>query len=174
MSRWKNTSRSYGLLSRSLHWMTVAIVLIQFAYGISFVVEDIRSVAVFDSLVESLGMLLIPITLFRIVWTLTAGVPALPKSVKPFQALLARTVQSGLYLLILICAVSGFSIRNQSQFFYAIEIPDYFDLSQVGYVHLVHDVAVYVLAGLILLHVSAAVLHACLRDGVVKTMFGRH
>lgn len=118
-------------------------------------------------------MLLIPLTLFRIIWIWHSGRPSLPESVRPIQAHIARAVQAMMYVLILFCATTGFFVRDQDMFFYTIRIPEVLHFDDLRLFHIVHDTAVYFLLGLIALHVGAALLHAYLKDGVVQMMIGR-
>lgn len=170
MVQLNNTGTSYGLVSMAFHWVTVLIVATQFAYGFTFVVLEDRRVGIFDSLVESLGILLIPITIARIAWIIHSGKPALPPTVTAFQSKIARLVQLLIYGMILICASTGFMVRDQDMFFYSIPIPDVLNFTDSPLVNGVHDTAVYVLLFLLATHIGAAVLHLCLRDGVVKMM----
>ncbi|MEO1223026.1 MAG: cytochrome b/b6 domain-containing protein [Pseudomonadota bacterium] len=170
MVQLNNSGTSYGLVSMAFHWVTVLIVATQFAYGFTFVVLEDRRVGVFDSLVESLGILLIPITIARIAWIIHSGRPALPPTVTAVQSRAARLVQVLIYGMILTCATTGFMVRDQDMFFYSIPIPDVLNFTDSPLVNTIHDTGVYILLFLLAAHIGAAVLHIYLRDGVVKMM----
>ncbi len=170
MSQVLNTPNRYGWPSKTFHWVSVVIILTQYAYGFSFVVARETRVQIFDSLVESLGFLLIPITIARILWILYAGRPHLPDSTSPGEKRAARSVQLLLYFMILYCATTGFMIRDQNMFFYFIEAPEVLHFREEPLLNRVHDIGVYVLLALITLHVAAGIYHLFKRDGVVGMM----
>lgn len=170
MVQLNNTGTSYGVVSMAFHWVTVLLVATQFAYGFTFVVLEDRRVGILDSLVESLGILLIPITIGRIWWIIHSGKPALPPTVTTLQSRIARLVQMLIYVTILTSATTGFMVRDQNMFFYSIPIPDILNFTDSPLMNSIHDTSVYILLFLLAIHVAAAMLHIYLSDGVVKTM----
>lgn len=111
----KDHKSGFGLISILLHW--VSAILIVFLFGLGLYMVDL---SYYDSFYNtapelhiSLGLLLLLLTLFRILWRLVNGRNPRPL---PEHTLMVRVlsgiVQYSLYLLVLIVIASGYLITT--------------------------------------------------------------
>lgn len=100
--------RVYGTVMRSIHWITLSLVVS--VYTLAWSVDGTASrdeAAWLVMMHRSLGLSVLLLTLFRLYWRRTTRVPALPDDVPPLQRLAAQTVTAALYLLLLLQPLLG-------------------------------------------------------------------
>jgi len=169
--------RKYARLTRSLHWIVAVMVLATLPIGYSMVQEGLARPTqnLLFILHKNGGVILLVLVLVRIAWRLMVPAPPMPAHIPGWQAKVAKTVQFGLYALLLVMAISGY-VRVRAGGF-PIEMLD--PLGLPGFIprsdalaataKAVHANARFLLAGLILLHIAAGMKHLLARDGI----FGR-
>ena len=161
------------------HWITVLLViglfLVAWRFSQAQDAEAARSLLTFH---RSLGATVWSLTVLRLGWRLTgARFPPFPATMPPVQQLAARLSEYALYALLLAQPLTGFaqSIFRGRPFDLLIWVVPRLverDRALVRVFHAVHEGGAWVLAGLIGLHASAALLHALvLRDGVFESMW---
>jgi cytochrome b561 len=148
---------------------------------------------------HTIGLLLIAVVLFRLVWRWRHPAPPLPASTPRWQAMLARTVQALLYALLLVIPLSGWAALSSmaagggypapSIWFFthdgngpggliphiappvAWNAPTLFNF---GFFARTHVYALMFGGALLVLHGSAALIHHFVRrDDVLRQMLGR-
>lgn len=174
-------------MAKSLHWVIAALVLTDFALGISFSHFDPGDVLYFSSaygLHMSLGMILLVLSACWVIWRLRHPYPRLTQDMSEIWRLSARAVHFLLYVYIIIVPLVGWAIlsfrerpavllgslhwpnigfladlaRPQRAYYHDIILPAHIMLSYIG-------------IGLVGLHVAAALYHHFLRGGdVLKRM----
>ncbi|WP_246659089.1 cytochrome b/b6 domain-containing protein [Rhizobium sp. FY34] len=107
------TQRYPGAM-RAMHWLVAVLVLATWPLGmvIKFVRDDVK--LGFYLLHESLGLIVLWLTLVRIGIRLTSEVPKSP--VDGALAMIAHAVHLSLYLMLIVMPVSGFLATNAHGF----------------------------------------------------------
>lgn len=169
----------YGIVSRLFHWITVLLILVMFPVGLAMTRADPGPTQ--DTLFiihKGLGPLVLVVVLLRLGWRLFHPAPPLPADVPSLQRSAAVIVHIGLYVTLIVMGVSGYVRVTTGGFplewLEAIGIPPLLPkMEAVSKVAKgIHASAKVVLAGLILVHVAAAVYHGLVRrDGVISRMW---
>lgn len=161
----KNTQNSYGWLSILMHWLSAVAVIGLFALGFWMVDLDYYSdwYQTGPHIHESVGILLAVMVVFRIVWK---AINTNPHPVgTDLEKKAAHGVHGVLYLLMLLIFVSGYLITTADG--RGIEVFNWFVVPSLGeflnnqedLAGEVHEIAAYILMGLVVLHAAAAFLH---------------
>ena len=172
------TSRlHYGRTAKVFHWLIVAILLVQYPLG--WLMPDVRRGEVPGMATNahiSIGIVVMGLIVLRLAWRLTH--PVAPESnLPPWQRLSSEAVHWLLYLAVFLTAITGWiyaSMRGWAlSFFVLFPLPPLVAPGspmgrQLGELH---GSLIYVLIGLICLHVLAALVHMFVyRDGVMRRM----
>jgi cytochrome b561 len=176
--QWRNSDQRWGAIARLLHWLIALAVIGQMALG--WVMVGWRlSPEKFElyALHKSLGITLLLLMLIRLAWRFLNVTPRLPPGAPRWEARAASATHALLYLLLLALPVSGYVINSASQFplmvWGVLPLPNLTGESEplqiaAEYFHLA---MFWVLALLVLLHVSAALRHHwVLKDTVLVRM----
>ncbi|MGY6695113.1 MAG: cytochrome b [Roseinatronobacter sp.] len=170
----ETATQKYAALTRFLHWVvalmivsTIPIGVIMLQDGLSRSTQDLLFI-----LHKNGGVIILVLVIVRIGWRLMTEAPKLPPSTPAWQATSAKAVQTALYALLLVMAISGY-VRVRAGGF-PIEM-----LDAIGFPALVprsealadtaqwiHATARFPLVALIVLHVAASFKHLIARDGV--------
>jgi cytochrome b561 len=169
----------YGTVSRLFHWVTVLLVLVMIPAGLVMIQEIPRPLQ--DKLFilhKGLGPLVLVVVLLRLAWRAGHPAPPLPADIPAVQRRAARLVHAGLYLFLIVQAVSGYVRVTTGGFpieaLRAIGIPPLLPKAEgvAKVAETVHAVSATVLIVLIAMHLSAAAYHGLVRrDGVVSRMW---
>lgn len=166
----------YNATARMLHAVIAILVIGNIAGGLLHdALEDTIDVM---PLHKSFGLLILVLTLVRIGWRLTWTRPDYIPPLKPFDLRLAKTVHFVFYGLLLAIPLSGLAYASSGRSpltFFGLPIPklpvekgsQLADLAHEG-----HEILAFLMLGLILLHVAAALRHHyLLKDGVLRRMW---
>src|SRR3954470_18181870 len=173
------TGTRYDSTSIALHWITVALVLLNFAsaelWGLF--ARPTRHLMIVSHM--SLGILLSIVVVVRIVWRLLPGHQVDPVS-RGWDDRLAKGVQYLLYLLLLAQSVLGYIVRwseGEAMSFFGLLIPPPFAPMTRAEHHTLmerHDQIGWVIIILAAGHAAAALYHHyVLRDRVLVRMLPR-
>ena len=176
---WKNNSQQYGSLSKVLHWLSALVVLALFASGYWMVELDYSSqwYQTAPHWHESVGILLIAVTLLRLFWRGIAGSPAPISSHSRVEQKASATMIALLYFTLFSVLISGFLISSANE--QAIAVFDWFKVSpiilaiknQEDITGLVHYYAAYAIIICASLHALAALKHHFIdKDNTLKRM----
>jgi cytochrome b561 len=170
---------AYTPVARVLHWLTAALVLTAIAAGITmknFLGEGPAQNFLYN-LHWSIGATLIPILLVRLIYRLTHWPLPLPDDIPPFQRITAAAVHWLLYVLLVVQPIVGWIAKSAYggpiTVFWAINLPPIWEQDEdfSEDVLFVHDVIGFALAGLLCLHIGAALFHHFVRrDRVLLRM----
>ena len=169
-----NDRLEYDPIAKLLHWLVVALLLVQFPLG--WLMPDVRGGKPGASMTlhVSLGIAILVLTALRLVWKITHWVAS--ESALPYwQRLTSTAVHWLLYALALATTITGWvfvSFRGWSlSLFNAVPLPMLASQSAAatrmtdGW----HQFAEWALLGLVALHVAAAMAHMLIyRDGVMQ------
>jgi cytochrome b561 len=173
-----NTRQTWGWVTKVLHWLVVILVVNQLFVGFLFATlspEDTLWRRIF-AVHTSIGLTILFLMTFRLVWRLLYPVPELPDTLAPWQKVLARTHHYFFYLILIAMPVVGYLLVNaygQPATFWGIEMPvligENEDLQKQ--LSLIHAIAAFVLIAAIAVHVAAALRHHYkLKDNVLRRM----
>ena len=168
-----NTVKDYGLISKIFHWITAAALFIQIPLGFYLVDLDFgeKRIAI-ESIHVVLGLAIFYVVLGRLIFKLFNSTPKLGNSIFPGQRLIAKLNHIFLYLAVFAITISGafkklFNGERLDLFFFELEIKDNFDLAEIFYE--IHIFGNYTLIALILLHISAVIIHKILfKENLLK------
>jgi cytochrome b561 len=174
--------RRYDPVAVFLHWVIALSVLTMIPLG--FWMGDLPISIRFDAYAvhKSLGIVVLALSIFRLIWRFMNPPPAMPDTMKPIEKLMAHAAHWGFYFLIIAMPLSGWlmvsaSMKYPTVFFWLVEVP--FIPMPVGIdgkataklLDTVHYWLAWGALALILLHVSAALKHHFInRDGILLRM----
>lgn len=168
----------YTLVARVFHWVTAALVLLMLPIGIVMANVDVGPAQ--DTLYHlhrSVGVILLPLMLARLLYRLKTPPPSLPESVSRVQRLAAGATHWALYAILQLQALVGWvatsAYRAPVWVFWAFELPPIWPvdrpLSEMLFA--VHRTTGIILIVLLAVHVGAAFFHHyVLKDVVLRRM----
>jgi cytochrome b561 len=173
------TSAGYTTTAKSLHWLILALLVVQFA--IAWTMPHIGRDTKPETLINlhfSLGVVVLVVVVIRLMWRVIHGEPVPVDGVAPWQVQSARILHWLLYLLLFVIPILGWmnaSFRGFPVSLFALfEMPKLLATRQAGFAWTgdVHALlATYALLGLVGLHVLAGLYHYFIRrDGVLQRM----
>lgn len=168
----------YGGVAKSLHWLIVALLIVQFA--LAWTMPDINPRTPITTLVDlhfSVGVTILFVALARLLWRWGHPVPLVSDNVPAWQDAIARATHALLYLLIIVLPILGWvdaCFRGLPiHFFGIVTIPPFLPAERqlAGRTGDIHTWTSYVLLGVVALHVLATLYHhVWLRDRVFYRM----
>jgi cytochrome b561 len=177
-----NADERFDQTSITLHWLTVLLIVVQFAsiWAHEAVGHHSNLAAELLSLHRSAGVLTWVVVVARLCWRrYFACLPPFPPSMPKFQQLIAKANEYGLYLLLLAMPITGLArvlLRGKPFELFVWEIPALLepDPAVRSVFMQAHAVGAEALMLLIALHAGAALFHRLvLRDGVLQRMLPR-
>lgn len=169
---------SYNAVAKSLHWLTVVLLVVQFA--IAWTMPDIRRDTKPVDLIAwhlSAGTFILLVMLVRLVWRMITTVPPAPANLSPLLQRVSRVTHILLYALLVVLPVLGWINANARgwtvQLFGAIPLPSLVAQDspfgrQMGDIH---QIVAWVLLGAAGLHVLGALYHRfVLKDLLLQRM----
>lgn len=162
----KPSRQHWDPVVRTLHWLMAAMLAGQWALG-KIAVGYRLSPTKLDLFVwhKSIGILLLVLVLLRIVWRLLHRRPALPADMNGSVRTLAHASHLLLYTLMLTLPISGWIIQSGAnipfRIFWLIPLPNLpgVDKALRETASFIHEWAGWLLLLMVILHVSAALLH---------------
>ena len=164
----KNTLTEYGIISKFFHWLSAALLFIQIPLGFYLVDLDFGQERItLESIHIYLGLTIFYLIIFRLINNLLNSTPKLNPPLFKGQKLIAKLNHRLLYLTVLAITVSGIFkklLNGESLviFFREIKVNDNYILAEQFYD--IHIIANYILIILIILHISAVIVHKLFFD----------
>lgn len=178
----RNTSRRYGIISISLHWIFAIAVYAMFGLGLWMV-----TLSYYDGwyhqapeLQKSIGVLLMMGLVIRVIWRHISPPPAAPKTHSKFTRISAVAAHITLYALLFALLISGYLISTAEG--KPISVFGIFDVpatladagSQADIAGVIHLWLAWSVVILSVLHGLAALKHHFIdKDDTLKRMLGR-
>ncbi len=168
----------YTKLAIWLHWIIGIAILVQLALGL-FMVDLPRGTperSYYFNLHKSLGVTIALFVLLRLWWRATHTPPTLQGIIPDWQVAASKLSHWVLYLCLILMPVSGFIASSYSKF--GIKVWGLFEIASWGedkelrevWIE-VHEVTMYVLVAVLVIHVLAALKHLLVdKDGVFQRM----
>jgi cytochrome b561 len=179
--------KRYDLVAMTLHWVIALGILVQIVMGLVMVHLAIPLATKFAlyQLHKSIGITILLAALLRVMWRLTHKPPALPEEMARIEKQAATSMHVALYLFMLALPLTGWVVVSVSPYniptvLYGLipwpDLPWFSTLANKqaadAVAEFVHDWLGYIIAGLVALHIAAALRHGLwLRDGVLRRMW---
>lgn len=189
----RNTRDHWGQITRGLHWLMAAMLLVQVPLGFMMVDAydawlaghgDTTLVMQLSRAHNTTGFLLLILVLLRLSWRLGNPSPELPAALLAWQRFVARATHIILYALLLVFPLSGWAALSA----YAGDFPIFFfgrdDVFRIvpqappgspfnsDLFGEIHESCWKAGAVILLLHISAALWHEYVRrDGILSRMW---
>jgi cytochrome b561 len=169
----------YGPVARAVHWLVAGLAVIVVALGLAIpgAPRETASRELLLLLHRSVGLTILALMLFRIVWRAGHPPPPLPRSFPRLDAITAHADHALMYLLFLVMPLSGYvnaaAAGHPVSYFGIVAIPPLLPenarLSQAAdALHLAAQFLVYVSVGV---HIGGALLHRILaRHRILERM----
>jgi cytochrome b561 len=171
-------NHAYTRTAITLHWLVALALIATFAVGLymSDLPLSPEKLRIY-SWHKWAGVTIFLLVLLRLLWRLTHRPPAPPVSMPAWQQAAAETAHRLLYLLMLAVPLSGWLMSSakgvQTVYFGVLPLPDLLakDKALGEALETVHQALNYTMAGLVVLHVGAAIKHHVIdRDDVLSRM----
>ncbi len=168
---------AYDPLSIALHWITVLLVLAQFATALAIDRIDPTWVKTVLGVHRSTGVLLWGLVAFRLAWRFSGmRLPPFPPTMARWHIAGVHLSEYGLYALLLVQPLTGMAdalYHGRPFALFGRQIPALVERNRdlAGLAHTAHMFGAYTLAAVIGLHATAALFHHwVLKDGVLRSM----
>ena len=166
----------YSTVAIWFHWAIAAMAILNLVIGLfheSLLAGWKGSIGIH----KAVGITVLVLTAGRILWRLAHRPPILPANVAGWERGVAHAAHWGLYALLFIMPLTGWAMssgpkRYPLTWFGLFDIP-YLPVSAgtAGFSHEAHEVLGFLMAGLVVIHVAAALRHHfILRDRVLARM----
>ncbi len=174
----RNTTLRWGVLAQVLHWTIVALIIVQvtlgsIAHDLPLGMEKLATLARH----KSVGITILMLAAIRLLWRWFNPTPPLPGTLKPYERFLARFTHAALYVLLFALPLSGWIMSSARNFrvswFNVFQLPDLVSPNRPLYdaMHETHEVLVWALGAIAILHAGAALKHHfILKDDVLRRM----
>jgi cytochrome b561 len=175
----RNTTSSWGSVSRWFHWVLAAMIVGMLAYGWWMNHIPARGDRLFYRTIHAdIGYLVLVLMVVRLIWRGINPTPALPPDTLPWQRIAARVSHWSLYIVTVVVAMlgwahSGAHTPDYSSWFGLFHVPQITspDKAAADAYEDRHILFAYVLLALIAIHIAAALWHHFVkRDRVVVRM----
>ncbi|HEU4778966.1 MAG TPA: cytochrome b [Steroidobacteraceae bacterium] len=174
----RNTTRSWGALTKALHWIIVILIIVQF-----FIASRAHDLPRGPALIEawgwhkSVGMTIFMLAIIRLVWRWMNPVPDLTAETRAWEHTLAKISHVLLYALIFAVPLTGWLMSSAKNFpvswFSLFQWPDLIapDRALSESMESAHKILVKVLVGVALLHAAGALKHHFIdKNNVLRRM----
>jgi cytochrome b561 len=174
----RNTTRSWGSVSKALHWIIVLLIINQWVIGMR---ADALPLGLAKLQVlawhKSFGITILGLAVVRLVWRCMNPVPDLAAETRPWERVLAKISHLLLYALIFALPLSGWLMSSAKNFpvswFNLLQLPDLVAPNEALFEQLrsLHHTLFAVLVAVAAVHVAGALKHHFIdRNDVLRRM----
>src|SRR5258708_30728304 len=125
----RNTTRRWGAVAQLLHWLIVALVIVQFT--LAALADDlppgVKKLALLARH-KSFGLTILALAALRLAWRFANPTPDLPPTLRSYERKLARVTHGLLYLLLFAMPLTGWMMSSARGFpgswFGFFQLPD--------------------------------------------------
>lgn len=175
----RNSRARWGTVSQLLHWLFVALLIVQVALGLidrALPLGPARATAINNH--KALGITILGLAVIRLLWRWANPVPDLPFSLKSKEHALARFTHAMLYVLLFAMPLTGWLLASAHAYkitwFNLFPIPWLVgkNLPLFKIMDELHEALAILLGLIVALHVTAALRHHfVLKDDTLQRMF---
>lgn len=177
MADWTHPAGKHNGLHQAIHWVTVVLMIIVLPAGliIEYLKDDAKMAGY--AVHEWLGLVILVIAAFRLVWRFANPPPPLPADMSPTIRLVAHVNHVALYVMLFAQPIVGFLMTNAFGFpvvwFGVLALPNPIGENEaVANVLLaMHRAGGWIIVFLLAAHIGGALYHHIIRrDGVLLRM----
>jgi len=173
-----NTAERFGLVTKTLHWLTLVLLIGSFTLAVSMVNMPFSPRKLeFYSWHKWVGVTIFLVVLLRLGWRLINPVPQPPQGTPPWQRRLAGWSHAALYAILIVMPVTGWIMSSALNlpvvYLGLVHIPSPFGVDRAlgETMKVVHLSLAIALLTLVAVHVLAALYHHFVqRDDVLRRM----
>lgn len=174
----RNNAERFGLVAKTLHWLTFALLVAAFGLAVSMVNMPFSPRKLeFYSWHKWVGVTIFLLSLLRLGWRLTNPVPQQPEGMPAWQRRLAALSHGALYTVLIVMPLTGWIMSSALNlpvvYLGLIPLPSPFGVDRAlgEAMKIAHLSLAVTLLVLVTLHVLAALYHhLALRDDVLRRM----
>jgi cytochrome b561 len=174
----RNTTARWGAIAQTFHWVIVVLIITQFVLiNIEGTLPLGLQKLIWLARHKSVGITILGLAVLRLIWRWLNPTPELPDTLKPYERVLAKVTHVGLYALLFIMPLTGWMMSSARNFpvswFNLVQLPDLVGPNRALYdtLHTTHAVLAWLLVGVAILHVLAALKHHfVLKDDTLRRM----
>jgi len=168
----------YTRTAISLHWLIALLILAAFPLGLYMHDLPLSPYKLrLYSYHKWIGVTVFVLAVIRLYWRTTHLPPSMPQSMANWEKLAAHVTHYALYVLILTIPISGWLMSSakgfQTVWFGVLPLPDLVgkDKELGDMLHEIHEALNFLLCGLVLAHIGAALKHHFIeRDDILARM----
>jgi cytochrome b561 len=174
--------QTYGRTARTLHWLTLALIVIQLPVGLYMTYRG-NTLNVWDNVTGALynghkviGVTILLVVLWRLAYRFTRGAPPDEPTLEPWQRLASHLNHWGMYVLLVCVPLAGYvgiSLFPALDIFGLFKLPGIVapNKEAASTAFAVHKVLAVLLVLMVAVHVAAALFHYFVRkDNVLGRM----
>ncbi|PCI65829.1 MAG: cytochrome B [Gammaproteobacteria bacterium] len=174
----KNTEGNYGIVTKIFHWLLFVMLSFMIFAGntMSGMPKGAEKLEM-AGMHKSFGALVLTLIMLRFIWKLMNTTPKAPKGTQKIQALAAKLMHWGLYVLMFAQPLSGIVMSQAAgypvSFFGLFEFPMLLDKSEslAHLAHSAHGIIWIMLMVSVLGHAAVGIHHQFIKkDGALKRM----
>ena len=183
-----NSQSRYGSIAMLLHWLIAAMVLINVCLGLYFVTlpTDFPGKSLFTQTHKSIGLTILMLSIFRLVWRWLNPQPPLPGNMGPLLRFGSKAVHWLFYFLLIAIPLAGWCIVSVSPLSITTIYFGTFKWPHIGFLNSLamdqrrallpyfvntHNTLAFLALALIVLHTIAALYHHfVMKDDVLRRM----
>lgn len=174
----RNTAERFGLVAKTLHWLTLVLLIGAFTLAVSMVNMPFSPRKLeFYSWHKWVGVTIFLVVLLRLAWRLVNPVPPQPESIPRWQRRFAGLSHAALYAILIVMPVTGWIMSSALNlpvvYLGLVHIPSPFGVDRAlgEAMKVVHLSLAVTLLVLVAIHALAALYHHfVLRDEVLRRM----
>ena len=162
----KNTFQTFGTVAKSIHWLMTILIITMLAVGLIMAnMENTPDKFKLIGLHKAIGIVVLFLAALRLGWKIMNVSPVLPDTIGRITKLGAHLSHFAIYVLMFAIPITGWLMSSAAGFpvsmFGLFVMPDLItpDKEFGRYVRDLHGTLAWILIGLIVLHVLAALLH---------------
>ncbi len=174
----RNTSESFGWITRGLHWMTALFVLAALPLGLWIARMDVTFAAIkYFSIHKTLGFTVLVLTVLRLIWHwISPPPPPIPSEVT-WQDRLAKLTHRAFYVVLIAMPIAGWVASSATGIntvvYGALRLPNIAPNSVswevIGFA--IHKGLGWLLMALLALHIAGALVRSLVKqDGTLGRM----
>jgi cytochrome b561 len=174
-----NTRYTFGSLTKFFHWTVGIIIIAMLILGLTMTRVSDKSLHLkLFAIHISLGLTVLILIIFRVLWALINQTPRYPDTMPAWEQTAAHLAHYVLYFLILTMPLSGWIMATASgktPIFWGLFSAPFPGIHKSQYItgicHYIHRYAAYTLIAVLVIHVLSALKHHYLaKDNILKRM----
>jgi cytochrome b561 len=172
---------TYSVVQKSLHWLIALVIILMIPVGV--IMTGLESGSFKNNLYEmhkSFGVIVMALIIWRLIVRWRRGAPTLEADLPDWQKWAANISHKMLYLLIALVPLAGWAGTSMCcapvKLFWSIPVtlPLSGSRETVKALFQFHEIGAFLLAGLVVVHISAALYHHFIRkDATLRRMLFR-